>query len=69
MNLTHKCSANVNVIVKCLVLVKINGNNPRKLLNKISENCEMNIKVLPLTLSPSNVLNSLWSCIKCISCY
>jgi hypothetical protein len=44
INLTHKGSANVNVIVKCLVLVKINGNSPRKLLNRISENNEwMNV--------------------------
>jgi hypothetical protein len=61
-----KGSASVNVIVKCLVLVKVNGNNPRKLLNIINENSEMNIKVLPLILSPSSVLNSLWSFINSI---
>jgi hypothetical protein len=61
INLTHKGSANVNVMIKCLVLVKINGNSPRKLLNKISENNEMNRKVLPLILSLSSILNSLWS--------
>jgi hypothetical protein len=54
-------TVNVNVIIKCLVLVKINGNSPRKLLNRINEK---NIKVLPLTLSPSSVLNSLWSFVR-----
>jgi hypothetical protein len=39
--------------------VKIYGNNPRKLLNKIRENSEMNINVLPFLFSPSSVLNSL----------
>jgi hypothetical protein len=64
--LSSLSSANVNVIVKCLVLVKINGNNPRKLLNRISENSEMNIKILPLILSPSSVLNSLWNFINSV---
>jgi hypothetical protein len=48
INLTHNGSASVSVMVKCLVLVKINGNSPRKLLNRIRENSEMNINVLPL---------------------
>jgi hypothetical protein len=48
LTLTHKCSASVNVIVKCLVLVKINGNNPKKLLNWINEKSKLNIKFLPL---------------------
>jgi hypothetical protein len=39
--------------------VKIIENSPRKLLNRTNENIEMNIKVLPLILSPSSVLNSL----------
>jgi hypothetical protein len=39
----------------------MNGNSPRKLLNRISENSEINIKALPLILSPRSVLNSLWS--------
>jgi hypothetical protein len=46
-------------MVKCLVLVKINGNNPRKLLNRIRENSDINMNVLPLILSPRSVLNSL----------
>jgi hypothetical protein len=61
INLTHNGNAKVSVMVKCLVLVKINGNSPRKLLNRIRENSEMNINVLPLILSPRRVLNSLWS--------
>jgi hypothetical protein len=59
INLTHKGNARVNVMVKCLVLVKINGNKSRKLLNRIRENSEININVLPLILSPRSVLNSL----------
>jgi hypothetical protein len=66
MNLTHKGSASVHVIVKCLVFVKMTGNTPRKLLNRINENSEMNIKVLPLILTPSSVLNLLWSFINSI---
>jgi hypothetical protein len=31
---------------RCLVLVKINGNSPRKLLNRIRENSEINMNVL-----------------------
>jgi hypothetical protein len=49
INLTHNGNARVNVIVKCLVLVKINGNSPRKLLNRIRENSEINMNVLPST--------------------
>jgi hypothetical protein len=43
----------------CLDLVKIYGNNPRKLLNIIKENNEIKIKVVPLILFPISVLNSL----------
>lgn len=31
------------------------------MLNKIKENNEINIKVIPFFLFPNNVLNSLWS--------
>lgn len=48
MKHNHIGNANVNVVVKCLVLVKIYGNKPIKLLNKIIENIEIKIKVLPL---------------------
>jgi len=60
MNLIHKGNLSVKVNVKCLELVKIYGNNPRKLLNKIILNKLIKIKVLPLNpLFPNNVLNSL----------
>lgn len=57
---SHKGKAKVRVKVKWLVLVKIYGNNPIKLLNKIIENKETKIKVDPFGLiGPSKVLNSL----------
>lgn len=59
MNLIHSGRARASVIVICLVLVKMYGNNPRKLLNKIKEKREINIKVVPLNLEiPNKVLNS-----------
>jgi hypothetical protein len=42
--------------------VKIYGNSPKKLLKRIKENKEMNMKVLPLCpVGPKSVLNSLCS--------
>lgn len=43
-----------------LVLVKIYGNSPKKLLNKIIENKEININVLPLKGELIKILNSKW---------
>lgn len=61
MKLNHKGRANPNVNVKWLVLVKIYGKSPKKLLNTIIENKEIKIKELPLwPVGPSRVLNSLW---------
>ena len=61
IKLSHRGKARESVIVIWLVLVKIYGNNPKKLLNKINENREINIKVVPLNLLiPINILNSLW---------
>lgn len=61
IKLNHKGKAKDKVNVICLVLVKIYGNNPKKLLNKINLNKEINIKVVPLKLEiPNSVLNSLW---------
>ena len=37
MNLTHNDSARVSVNVSCLVLVKMYGNNPRKLFVRMNE--------------------------------
>lgn len=50
MNLTHKGRASDNVKAICLVLVKIYGNSPKKLLNIIIENKEIKINVLPFIL-------------------
>lgn len=48
IKLSHKGRARERVSVKWLVLVKMYGNSPKKLLNKIKVNIEMNIKVVPL---------------------
>jgi hypothetical protein len=60
MNLTHNGNASVNVMVRCLVLMKMCGNKPRKLLNTINESSDKNRKVLPFLflLLPRSVLNS-----------
>jgi hypothetical protein len=59
INLIHKGRARVKVIVRWLVLVKINGNKPRKLLNRTSENNDTNSRVIPFLLFPRRILNSL----------
>lgn len=61
INENHKGRAIVRVIVKWLVLVKIYGNSPIKLLNKIIENNEINRIEFPFELFLINNLNSLWS--------
>lgn len=67
INLSHKGKANERVIDMWLVLVKINGNNPIKLLNKMNANSEIKMKVLPLWLNgPNKVLNSLCKVFKII---
>lgn len=59
IKLNQRGKAKVRVRVIWLVLVKIYGNNPKKLLNKIKVNKEININVVPLNLLiPNNVLNS-----------
>lgn len=50
INLNHIGKAKLKVNVIWLVLVKMYGKRPRKLLNKIRENKEINIKVVPLNL-------------------
>lgn len=53
--------ARAKVKVKWLVLVKIYGNNPKKLLYRIRLNKEIKINELPLwPVGPKRVLNSLW---------
>lgn len=60
INLNHIGNAIVNVNAKCLVLVKIYGNSPIKLLNNIIIKIEIKMNVVPLNdLVPNNVLNSL----------
>ena len=50
MNVIHRSRAKVNVRVKCLVLVKIYGNNPRKLFVGIIRNSDVRLNAFP-TLS------------------
>jgi hypothetical protein len=52
INLIHIGSAKVNVRVKCLVLVKMYGNNPKKLFIKIIRNTEVKMNGFPLFLFP-----------------
>lgn len=47
IKVNHRGKAILKEILKCLVLVKIYGNNPRKLLIIINKNILINIKVLP----------------------
>lgn len=61
INPNHRGRAKERVIVICLVLVKIYGNKPKKLLKRIRLNKEIKIKVDPLKLDvPNKVLNSKW---------
>jgi hypothetical protein len=52
MNLNHKGRASVRVGVKCLVLVKIYGNSPRKLFIRIIRNSEVRMNEFPLFSFP-----------------
>jgi len=52
INLIHKGRARVSVSVKCLVLVKIYGNSPRKLFVKIIRNSDVRINEFPLFSFP-----------------
>jgi len=57
INDTHKGAAKVNERIRWLVLVKIYGKRPKKLLNMIKIKIEIKIKVLPSDLLIS-ILNS-----------
>lgn len=57
--LNHKGSVNDRLIDKCLVLVKIYGNNPKKLFNIINMKIEINIKLKLLFSFLIIILNSL----------
>jgi len=52
INLIHKCRVRFSVSVKCLVLVKIYGNNPRKLFVRIIGNSDIRINEFPLFSFP-----------------
>jgi hypothetical protein len=52
INLIHKGKAKVSVSVRCLVLVKIYGNSPRKLFIKIIRNSDVKINEFPLFSFP-----------------
>jgi hypothetical protein len=52
INLIHRGRAGVIVSVKCLVLVKISGNNPKKLFVKIIRNNDVRINEFPLFSFP-----------------
>jgi len=52
MNLTQRGRARVNVSVKCLVLVKMYGNRPRKLFIRIIRNSDVKINEFPLFSFP-----------------
>jgi hypothetical protein len=52
IKLIHKGRANVSVRIKCLVLVKIYGNSPRKLFIKIIRNNDVKINEFPLFSFP-----------------
>ena len=52
INLIHKGRAKVNVSVKCLVLVKMYGNSPRKLFVKTIRNSDVTINEFPLFSFP-----------------
>jgi len=52
INLIHKGRARVNVSVKYLVLVKVYGNNPRKLFVMIIRNSDVGMTEFPLFSFP-----------------
>lgn len=52
INLTHNGKASVSVIVRCLVLVKMYGNNPKKLFIRIIRNRDVKMNEFPLFLFP-----------------
>jgi hypothetical protein len=63
INLIHSGSASVSVSVRCLVLVKIYGNSPRKLFIKIISNkdaCALNSHLMRV-MKPGAAINNLAS--------
>jgi len=61
MKASHKGRLRFIVKVMCLDAVKIYGNRPKKLLNKINRRRLMKTQDLPLkAFAPRRVLNSIW---------
>jgi hypothetical protein len=52
MNLTHKGKARVSVRIRCLVLVKMYGNSPKKLFIRIIRNRDVRMNEFPLFSFP-----------------
>jgi len=52
MNLIHKGKARVSVRIRCLVLVKMYGNNPKKLFIRIMRNRDVRMNEFPLFSFP-----------------
>jgi len=52
INLTHKGKARVSVRIKCLVLVKMYGNSPKKLFIRIMRNRDVRMNEFPLFSFP-----------------
>ena len=52
INLTHKGKARVNVRIRCLVLVKMYGNSPKKLFIRIIRNRDVRMNEFPLFSFP-----------------
>jgi hypothetical protein len=52
INLIHSGKAKVNVSARCLVLVKMYGNSPRKLFIKIIKNSDARMNEFPLFSFP-----------------
>jgi hypothetical protein len=61
---SHKGKDNIIVKTIWLVLVKIYGNNPKKLLNKIKVNKEIKIIEFPFLCGFIKILNSKWRLFK-----
>jgi hypothetical protein len=59
MNDNHIGKEMVSEKIKCLDLVKMNGNNPMKLFVKMNRNSGINSKVIFEFLLPVKILNSL----------
>jgi len=52
MNLTHRGKARVSVRIRCLVLVKMYGNSPKKLFIRIMRNRDVRMNEFPLFSFP-----------------